>query len=202
MKHIILASLLLTYPGGCSTRTFTNTPRAAIEQLLLSGAVDNALEKLDIPQVVGEKTYLDFTNLTSYDAEYVKVAVRAHFAQMGAELVENAEEADYVAEIASGALGTEYKSNLLGIPSLPVPGSPTPLPELALARGIEQTGIIKLLVFVHSDGKVVTAGHYYGKVERDESFVLWFRFQRRDDIRKAWEAADDKLKAKPTQSTR
>lgn len=202
MKHIILASLLLTYPGGCSTRTFTNTPRAAIEQLLLSGAVDNALEKLDIPQVVGEKTYLDFTNLTSYDAEYVKAAVRAHFAQMGAELVENAEEADYVAEIASGALGTEYKSNLLGIPSFPVPGSPTPLPELALARGIEQTGIIKLLVFVHSDGKVVTAGHYYGKVERDESFVLWFRFQRRDDIRKAWEAADDKLKAKPTQGTR
>jgi len=72
-------------------------------------------------------------------------------------------------------------------------------PELALARGIEQTGIAKLLVLVHSKGKAVSTSHYYGKVERDENFVLWFRWQSRDDIRKRWEAADEKLKAKSTQ---
>ncbi len=199
MKYIIWTSLLVTFAAGCGSRAFTNTERAAIEQLLLSGAVDNALEKLNIPQVVGKKTYLDFTNLKSYDIEYVKAAVRARFAEIGAQLVENTEQADYVAEISSGALGTEYKSSLLGIPSIPVPGSPTPLPELALARDIEQTGIAKLLVFVHSNGKVVSTGHYYGKVERDESFILWFRFQPKDDIRTRWEAADEKLKTKSAQ---
>jgi len=125
--------------------------------------------------------------------------VRARFAEIGAHLVENAEQADYVAEISSGALGTEYKSSILGIPAIPVPGSPTPLPELALARSIEQTGIVKLLVFVHSNGKAVSTGHYYGKVERDESFILWFRFQPKDDIRTRWEAADEKVKAKSAQ---
>ncbi len=199
MKYIIWTSLLVTFAAGCGSRTFTNTERAAIEQLLLSGAVDNALEKLDIPQVAGKKTYLDFTNLKSYDIEYVKAAVRARFAEIGAHLVEDAKQADYVAEISSGALGTEYKSSILGIPSIPVPGSPTPLPELALARDIEQTGIAKLLVFVHSNGKIVTTGHYYGKVERDESFVLWFRSQPKDDIRTRWEAADEKIKAKSAQ---
>jgi len=199
MKYIIWTTLLMHFAAGCGTRTFTNTERAAIEQLLLSGAVDNALEKLDIPQLAGKKVYIDFANLKSYDVEYVKAAVRVRFAEIGAHLVENAEQADYVVEISSGALGTEYKSSILGIPSIPVPGSPTPLPELALARGVEQTGIAKLLVLVHSNGKVVSTGHYYGKVERDENFVLLFRWQSKDDIRTRWEAADQKLKAKSTQ---
>ncbi len=199
MKYIIWTSLLVTFAAGCGTRTFTNTQRTAIEQLLLSGAVDSALEKLDIPQLAGKKTYIDFTNLKSYDVEYVKTAVRARFAEIGANLTEDAEQADYVAEISSGALGTEYKSSILGIPSIPLPGSPTPLPELALARGIEQTGIAKLLVLVYSNGKAVSTGHYYGKVERDENFVLWFRWQSKDDIRKRWEAADNKVEAKSTQ---
>jgi len=112
VKYIIWTSLLVTFAADCGTRTFTNTERAAIEQLLLSGAVDNALEKLDLPQVAGKKTYLDFTNLKSYDIEYVKAAVRARFVEIRANLTEDAEQADYVAEISSGALGTEYKSTL------------------------------------------------------------------------------------------
>jgi len=199
MKYIIWTSLLVTVAVGCGTRNFTHTERTAVEQLLLSGAVDNALEKLDVPQVAGKKTYIDFANLKSYDIEYVKAAVRARFAEIGAILVEDAEQADYVVEISSGALGTEYKSSLLGIPSIPIPSSPVPSPELALARGIEQTGIAKLFVLVHSDGKAVSTGHYYGKVERDENFVLWFRWQSKDDIRTRWEAADKKVEAKSTQ---
>jgi len=201
VKYIIWTSLLVTFTAGCGTRTFTNTQRAAIEQLLLSGAVDNALEKLDIPQVAGKKDLLRL-----YQSKELRHRIRqggsaSAFcqAEIGAHLTEDAEQADYVAEISSGALGTEYKSSLLGIPSIPVPNSPTGLPELALARGIEQTGIAKLLVLVHSNGKVVGTGHYYGKVERDENFVLLFRWQSKDDIRTRWEAADEKLKAKSAQ---
>ncbi len=199
MKQAIITGIILTCLSGCVSRTFTNTQRAAIEQLLLSGAVDNALEKLDIPQVADKKVYLDFTNLKCYDIEYVKSAVRARFAQMNAQLVNDTNQADYTAEIASGALGTEYKSFLFGIPAIPVPGMSTPLPELALARSVEQSGIAKLLVSIYADGKGIVSGHYYGKVERRETFVLWMRSQPKDDIRKRWEAADEKLKAKSSQ---
>jgi len=200
MKSIIAATILLIFVTGCTTRNVTNTERTAIEQLLLSTAVDNAVAKFRIPQIAGKKTYIDFANLKSYDIEYVKAAVRARFAQIGAVLVESTDQADYIAEITSGAPGTEYKSSLLGIPSLPIPGSPTPLPELAVARGVEQTGIVKLYVFIHYNGRFVTADHYYGKAERTEAFILWFRFQPTDDIRKAWEQADKKLKAESTKN--
>ncbi len=36
-------------------------------------------------------------------------------------------------------------------------------------------------------------------VERDENFVLLFRWQSKDDIRTRWEAADERIKAKSTQ---
>jgi len=201
MKRIILLSFITMCLAGCGTRTFTNTDRAAIEQLLLSGAVDDALKKLDIPQVAGKSTYLDFSNLKCYDVEYVQAAVRARFAEIGALLAEDANGAEFVAEVSSGSMGTEYKSFIIGIPAIPMPGSPTPLPELALARKIEQTGIAKLLIFLHSKGKFTSADHYYGKIERDEAFILWFRSQPTDEIRKRWEAADEKLKARATQKT-
>jgi len=67
---------------------------------------------------------------------------------------------------------------------------------LALARGIEQTAISKLLVFVYSHGRLVTTGRYYGKAERDENSLLWFKFQRRDDIRQAWQKADTEIPTK------
>ena len=92
--------------------------------------------------------------------------------------------------VSSGGLGNEYKEFLLGIPALPVPGSPMTLPEVALFKAVEQDGIFKLFVVFYADGKLVSANHYYGKAERDETFFLWMRFQPKDDIRKAWEKAE------------
>ena len=87
-------------------------------------------------------------------------------------------------------MGTEYKSFLLGIPALPVPSSPVPLPEASLYRTVEQTGIVKLMIFVRSGGRFVSLAHYYAKVDRDETFFLWHRFQRHDEVRTGWEKAD------------
>jgi hypothetical protein len=145
MKQILLTASLLVLLGGCATRSMSNTPRTAIEQLLLSAAVDAAVQKFVLREVAGKKVHIDFANLSAYDAEYIKVAVRARFAELGATLLDKPDEAEYVAEVASGGLGNEYKSFLIGIPSLPVPGSPVPLPEVALYKKVEQTGIMKLL---------------------------------------------------------
>ena len=192
MKRISLLAIVLLSSLGCSSRLVTNTPRSAIEQLLLSGAVDKALLKVEDPDFTDKTAFLDFTNLKAYDQEYIKVATRARIAKLGATLVADADKADYVVEVASGGLGIEFKKGVIGIPALPVPNSPFPTPEASAYRTSEQTGIVKLLIFVHAEGKFVSANHYYAKADRDESIVLWWRFQRNDDVRAGWEGADAK----------
>ena len=193
MKYVTLLFLFLAFWAGCTTRTVSNTPRTAIEQLLLSTAVDTAFDKISLPELANAKAYLDFSNLQSYDSEYVKSVSKAYIASTGAVIVEKPEQADYIIQISCGALGNEYKDTLLGIPGLPVPGSPATLPELALWKRVEQDGIAKFLVTVYSNGRAISKKHYYGKAERDESFFLWMRSQPKDDIRKAWEKSEEDI---------
>ena len=196
MNRATLAVAISAMLAGCSSRVLTNTPRSAIEQMLLSGAVDKALAKFEHPGMAGRKVFVDFANLKAYDAEYIKVATRARFCELGAVLAEKPDDADLVAEVASGALGMEYKSSVVGLPALPVPNSPVPFPEAAAYRSTEQTGIIKLFIFLHEKGKFVAANHYYAKADRQERFILWWRSQRIDDVRTGWEQADLKLNEK------
>ncbi len=191
MKRTALVAAVLLGCVGCSNRPVTNTPRTALEQLLLSSAVDKALEKFRLPQLADSKVYVDFTNLKAYDQEYIRVATRARIARMGALLLESAEGADYIVEVASGGLGTEHKTGVVGMPPLPVPNSPLSTPEAPAYRSSEQTGIFKLMIFVHANGKFVAAHHYYAKADREEKSVLWWRFQLDDDIREGWDRAEE-----------
>ena len=185
-----IAAVLLILAGGCVSRVVTNTPRSALEQLVLTAAVDRALEKLELPELHGKTLYLDFSNLKGYDAEYVRVASRARFARLASRLVEKPDEADYVVELASGALGTEYKTTLVGMPALPVPQTDLSAPEVPLFRSTEQTGMFKLLIFVHTKGRFIAANQYYARADRDETFVLLWRFHRQDDVREGWERSE------------
>lgn len=182
------------FVGGCASRVVSNTPRTAIEQMLLSGAVDASLEKFTLPEMSGRKVFLDFSNLKAYDVEYITVATRARFARLGAILVAKPEEAEYTAEVASGGLGTEFKELLVGMPSIPVPNAQVSLPEAPLYRRDEQTGILKLLIFVHKDGQFVAAGEYFAKADRVEHILIFWRFTTGDDIAAEWKQADVKLK--------
>ena len=194
MKKAVPLVLVMLFAAACSSRLVTNPPRSAIEQLLLSGAVDKALARFYLPELVNQKVFVDFTNLAAYDQEYVRAATRARVCRIGAILVDSADEADYVVEVASGALSIEFKEAVVGLPALPVPNAPVPVPEAPLSRSTEQTGIFKLFIFVHSHGRFVAANHYYAKIDREESFVLWWRSQTRDEVREQWEDADTRLR--------
>jgi len=193
VRHTIAIALILVILAGCQTRTATNTPRTAIEQMLLSGAVDAALDKLQIPGIDGRKVYLDFTNLKAYDVEYIRVATRARFSQLGASLVDAADGADYIVEVASGALGLEYKSSVVGIPPLPMPNSPIATPALPFYSSREQTGIVKLLFFIRAGDEYLATCQAFAKCDRDENHVFGIRYQSNDDVRTRWEQADASL---------
>jgi len=68
-KIVVIACAVVVSVSGCSARSVSSTPRTAIEQLLLSAAVDNALSKMEVQELSGSKAYLDFSHLEGYDAE-------------------------------------------------------------------------------------------------------------------------------------
>jgi hypothetical protein len=197
MKQLLMLASVFVIAAGCATRQVSTTSRTAIEQLLLSTAVDRALQKFDMPMLKDSKVFVDCANLKGTDVEYLQVALRARAASQGAILVTTPEDADYVMEVATGALAMEYKSLIWGLPSLPMPQAPIPLPEMSLLKTVEQTAILKLLIFVHQKGRFVASDQYFARGDRDESVFLWYRFQREDDVREGWERADAKLTAKP-----
>ena len=99
--------------------------------------------------------------------------------------------------MASGAMAMEYKTGIVGLPSLPVPQGGIPSPEVPLYRKTEQTGIVKLLIFIHEKGRFVASARFYAKSDRDESFFLWYRFQQQDNVREDWEEADAECLKRP-----
>jgi hypothetical protein len=193
VKYLVLTAAVagLAFAGGCTSRTVSNTPRTAIEQMLLSTAVDRALAKFELPpELKGEKVYLDFSNYESVDGGYVKAATRARFNQLGAIPTTEADEAHFVAELACGGLGTEFKSTLLGVPSIPLPNAPVAMPEAPVLKTTEQTGIFKLLVFIHDRHHVVRVDHFFARADRVEHSLLWVRIKGKDDIRAEWQRVE------------
>ena len=137
---------------------------------------------------------MNVEHLQATDAPYIKVALRVRLGELGATIIHTEEKADYIVEVASGGLGTEYKTLHIGLPPMPMPGTPVPTPEVSVFKTAEQTGILKLLIYVHRKGQFISAHHYYAKYDRNEIFILWWRFQTKDDIRSGWERADLKLR--------
>jgi len=180
----------LAASSGCSSRTFSTTSRTAIEQLLLTRAIDVAAVKFDMPELVGKKVFIDFSNFKCYDVEYARLAIRNRIAQAGSQLVASADTAELTVEVASGALALEYKQGIVGMPPLPVPNSPVPLPAMPFYKSTEQTAIAKLLFFVHSGGRFVASHMYYAKADRDESFIMHWRSSDTDDVRTGWEQTE------------
>ena len=83
MRMTYLVAAVIFLAGGvvgCSSRSMSNTPRTAVEQLLLTAAVDRAMDKFELPEANGHRIWVDFSNLGGIDKEYVKVAVRARLA--------------------------------------------------------------------------------------------------------------------------
>lgn len=143
--------------SGCSTALQTYPPRTSTEQLLLSTAVDESLEGVELPEVEGETVYVDSGMLGSYDVGYVLGSVRALLSENGALLQPEREMADMIVEVRSGALGMDVSDALVGIPPIPlfIPGSGgAELPEVTLYSSNKQDSVSKIaLLGYYADGQ-------------------------------------------------
>jgi hypothetical protein len=148
MSRVRIALLVLpALLSACSSVRETQPPRTADEQLLISSAVDHALEDLDLGIPPGTRIWVDAANFGGYDEKYAVGAIRDHLLRSGGRLVADRGAADTVVEIRAGALSTNSGNMLIGIPSLALP---VPLignmqtPELSLLKRAKDEGVAKI----------------------------------------------------------
>ncbi|MEX2137834.1 MAG: DUF6655 family protein [Pirellulales bacterium] len=144
--------------AGCGTTRRSDTVRTATEQMLLSDAVDRAISRIDFGLLAGKEVYFDNTYLGStVDKEYITSTLRQHMLACGCILKDKKEEAELVVEARAGVVGTDRNDVLFGTPATsvslgalsPLPGTPTQVPEIALAKRTDQMGVAKIAVFAY-----------------------------------------------------
>jgi hypothetical protein len=147
---------LLALLAGCGTTRSTDTGRTATEQLLISDAIDRAVQTVDFAALRGQTVFLDDSRLgDAVDRGYLVSTLRQHLLASGCALRDKAEEAEFIVEARAGAIGTDRNDLLFGVPSMNVPqllpAQPTPaaIPEIPLAKRRDQRGVAKIAVFAY-----------------------------------------------------
>ena len=90
--------LICIAAAGCSSTKQSNTARTAREQLLVSGAIDQSLSKVDFSSLNGQKVYLEEKYLECTDKGYLVSSIRHRAMYNGARIVGKPEDADIVLE--------------------------------------------------------------------------------------------------------
>lgn len=141
----LTAGMLLL--AGCATTKESDTARTGIEQLLISSAVDDALDKIDLSPIRGAKVHLEEKYLDCVDKNYVIVAMQERLFANGCVLAAKPEEADVIIHVTSGGVGTDRQEKYLGISEIPLPPpSPIMIPQVSILSRTRANGTAKLRI--------------------------------------------------------
>ncbi len=150
---ILTATMAAT---GCGTTKWSDSPRTATEQLLISDAVDRAISEVDFSALEDCSVFLDTRFIaTTLDQNYVTSTLRQHMLASGCIIKDKPEDAEYVVEIRTGALGTNRNDVMIGVPATQLPNMgvlPTgaaAIPEIALSKRTSQQAVCKIAVFAY-----------------------------------------------------
>jgi hypothetical protein len=150
------SAALVLCATGCGTTRSSDTNRTATEQLLISDAIDRAVQTINLQTLAGQSVYLDDSRLGDVvDRNYLVSTLRQHLLASGCSLRSERNEADYIVEARAGAIGTDRNDLLFGVPSmnvpqiLPVQPVPAAIPEVPIAKRRDQRGIAKIAVFAY-----------------------------------------------------
>lgn len=177
---ILLFALAVTL-AGCSTERGSQPVRTATEELLISSAADRAAGQLSLGIPAGTKVFLDDKYFQGYDQGYALAAIRTQFLKSGMTLVDDRAKADAIVAVAAGALSTDEKSLLVGIPQLQFPflpiGNSISVPEIALFKTAQDKGVAKFVATGY-DAKtgalISTTDPRYGFSHQTNNTVLLF----------------------------
>ncbi len=158
-SNLLLASALFASAlplTGCGTTRSTDSLRTATEQLLISDAIDRAVQMVSIDPLAGKAVYLDESKLSEVvDRNYLISTLRQHLMANGCILRDKREDAEFIIEARAGAVGTDRSDLLFGLPSVNVPPImpflplPSAVPEIPFAKRRDQRGIAKIAIFAY-----------------------------------------------------
>ena len=182
MKLLIfaLAAAVVFAVTGCTEPSITNTGRNAVQELLLSHAVERGLDQMDFRPLKDKKVVLDYVYLAPQTyKEYFQACAETCLYTNGATIVSKVEEADYIVRLYVGTLATENTHWNIGTPSLPVPLPETSLsfaiPELSLVKRITRNGVARFSALV-LDAKTKKPFLVYREVNSASQYNNWVVF--------------------------
>jgi hypothetical protein len=143
---LVLAAALC---AGCTSTKQSNTARTATEQLLISNAVDQSLNKIDFTPLDGSAVFVEEKYIDCVDKGYIIGSIRHKLLQAGALPAAKLEEADAVLEVRSGGVGTDVTSSYLGIPGFTAPGM-LGIPDIKIVTHDSQKAVAKIGIVVYS----------------------------------------------------
>lgn len=175
----LVLAVLLT---GCGTTRISDTLRTGTEQLLLSTAIERAINDMDFSSLNGKAVYFDPQYLKGVSDEgYIISSMRQRLLAEGALLKANRDDATYVVEARAGTVGTNRQDVLIGIPQVNLPtgalmaGTPSVIPEVPFAKKTQQRGIVKLAAFAYNQetGQAVwQSGTYPITADSRDTWIL------------------------------
>jgi hypothetical protein len=190
--------------AGCGTTKWSDTSRTATEQLLLTSAMDKAVEKIDFQALAGKKVSINSTALDHVsDSKYLVSEIRQHLLASGV-LVCPEDKAEYILELRAGVVGTDRNDLFYGIPSFSFPtgllgdqpAGTTTIPEVAFIKKTDQKAVIKVAMFAYNK-EANNALWQSGSISEQSRIRAWWFFGfgpcLRGDIYNGTEIAGTKI---------
>ncbi len=142
-SQLLIVPALVMLIAGCTHSQRSNTARTGMEQLLISNAIDQSLEKVNFRPFGGHTVYLEEKYADSVDKAYLVGSVRHRMLATGTRLVDKPEDAEIIVELRSGGIGTDTSESFVGVPEIALPGMLT-LPEVRFLQRTSQSGTAKI----------------------------------------------------------
>lgn len=152
---LFLALICLPCEIGCGTTKWSDTSRTGTEQLLITSAMDDVIDEIDFYPLSGRKVYIKKDGITCSDNIYLFSVLRQQLAANGVFIKDKEDEAEYVLEVAPGAVGTDRYDLIYGITSTNVPsvltgGVATSIPEVSFVKRTDQKAEVKLMLWAYN----------------------------------------------------
>jgi len=154
VTKLLSIAMLTTLASGCVMTRQSEPKRTAVEQLLISTAVDESLAGIDLSPLNGKAVYMEEKYFDSEDKQYALGAIRELISAAGGRLQASAEGAEIIVEPRSGALSIDSGSSLVGFPEMPVPipfSGTISSPEVPFYKSERQFGVAKIALFAYDN---------------------------------------------------
>lgn len=123
----------------------SDTARTGMEQLLISNAVDQSLNKIDFRPLAGQIVHVEEKYLECTDKNYILASLRHRLMYAGAEIAAKPEDATVILEARAGSVGTDRAKTFIGMPEIAIPGPmPIAFPEIRIVERGRHTGTAKI----------------------------------------------------------